>query len=111
MMASLPAAGLADYCAGKAAVSQLHACLRWALRALLPPLEAPYVATRIVCAVQTRQHELVLPWHLKWLSPLLELLPLRVRDAVLDLGGAQSAMTSFRGRGRGDWQGMAGGGT
>ena len=27
----------------------------------------------------------VLPWHLKWVSPLLELLPLGVRDAVLDL--------------------------
>lgn len=81
------------------------------LRALLPPLEASYVATRIVRAVQTRQHELVLPWHLKWLSPLLELLPLRVRDAVLDLGGAQTAMAAFRGRGQVDWQSMAGGGT
>ena len=35
----------------------------------------------------------------------------QVRDAVLDLGGAQSAMACFRGRGRGDWQGMAGGGS
>ena len=60
-------------------------------------------------AVQTRQHELVLPWHLKWLPPLLELVPLQVRDAVLDLGGAQTAMASFRGRGRADWQRMAGG--
>ena len=40
------------------------------------------MATRIVRAVQTRQHELVLPWHLKWVSPLLELLPLGVRDAT-----------------------------
>ena len=40
---------------------------------------------------------------------LLELLPLTVRDAVLDLGGAQTAMASFRGRGRADWQRMAGG--
>ena len=142
IMSSLPAAGMAEYCASKAAVSQLHACLRWelrgargirsllvrpyliatplfaggapikvrALRALLPPLEAPYVAARIVRAVQTRQHELVLPWHLKWLPPLLEFLPLTVRDAVLDLGGAQTAMASFRGRGRADWQRMAGGG-
>ena len=36
MMASLPAAGLADYCASKAAVSQLHACLRWELLLTLP---------------------------------------------------------------------------
>ena len=89
IMSSLPAAGMAEYCASKAAVSQLHACLRWelrgargircllvrpyliatplfaggapikvrALRALLPPLEAPYVAARIVLAVQTRQHD------------------------------------------------------
>ena len=32
----------------------------------------------------------------------------QVRDAVLELGGAQTAMTSFRGRGRADWQRMAG---
>ena len=35
--------------------------------------------------------------------------PNQVRDAVLDLGGAQTAMASFRGRGRADWQRMAGG--
>ena len=78
-----------------------------ALRALLPPMRASYAAARIVRAVQTRQHELVLPWHLKWLSPILELLPLRVRDAVLDLGGAQTGMAAFRGRGGLDWQKMA----
>ena len=31
-MADLPAARLSDYCAAKAAVSQLHECLRWELR-------------------------------------------------------------------------------
>ena len=32
LMAALPAARLGDYCASKAAVSQLHECLRWELQ-------------------------------------------------------------------------------
>ena len=32
LMADLPAARLSEYCAAKAAVSQLHECLRWELR-------------------------------------------------------------------------------
>ena len=32
LMAELPAAGLADYCASKAALWQLHECLRWEMR-------------------------------------------------------------------------------
>jgi all-trans-retinol dehydrogenase (NAD+) len=33
LMGELPAARLADYCAGKAALAQLHECLRWELKA------------------------------------------------------------------------------
>ena len=146
IMGSLPAAGLAEYCASKAAVGQLHACLRWELRRrrpaacggvrcllvrpymidtplfdggaplrlrwlrrLLPPLDAADVARCVVRAVQTRgQEELVLPWHVKWLPPLLELLPRPVRDAALDVAGAECAMDTFRGRGSTDWQSMGG---
>ena len=144
IMGSLPAAGLAEYCASKAAVGQLHACLRWELRRRrpaacggggvrcllvrpymidtplfdggaplrlrwlrrrLPPLEAVEVARRVVRAVQTRgQEELVLPWHVKWLPPLLELLPSPLRDAALDIAGAECAMDTFRGRGSTEWQ-------
>ncbi len=140
LMAALPAAGLAEYCASKAAVSQMHACLRWELRseprvrcllvrpylidtplfaggapmrwrwlrALLTPLDAADAAARIVRAVQTRQEELVLPWHLKWVPPILELLPLGLRDALLDVAGAASAMGGFRGRGAAQWEQMSG---
>ena len=34
LMAAIPAAGLADYCACKAAIAQLHECLRWELGSL-----------------------------------------------------------------------------
>ena len=56
----------------------------------------------------TRQEELVLPWHLKWVPPILELLPLGLRDALLDVAGAASAMGGFRGRGAAQWEQMSG---
>jgi len=34
IMADIPCARLSDYCASKAALSQLHACLRWELRSI-----------------------------------------------------------------------------
>lgn len=43
LMAELPAARLADYCASKAAASQIHECLRWELDATAP---APHLSTR-----------------------------------------------------------------
>ena len=44
------------------------------------------------------QEVLVMPWVLKWLPPLLGLLPLQIRDAALDVGGARCAMQDFVGR-------------
>ena len=140
LMAELPAAGLVDYCASKAAVRQLHECLRWEqpgrgdggdvggptgrsvhclhvqpymidtplfaggqpgrfrwVRALLPPLGAATVARRIADAVETRRDRIVIPYILKWLPPLLQLLPDVVRDVALDLAGAECAMNRFVG--------------
>jgi NAD(P)-dependent dehydrogenase (short-subunit alcohol dehydrogenase family) len=92
VMGELPGAQLADYCGAKAAVSQLHECLRvelrgavnllhvvpyaidtplfaggapWRygwMRALVPPLRPEAVARSVVLGVQTRQERLVLPW-------------------------------------------------
>ena len=59
-------------------------------------------------AADYRQEELVLPWHLKWVPPILELLPLGLRDALLDVAGAASAMGGFRGRGAAQWEQMSG---
>ena len=149
LMAELPAARLADYCASKAAVLLLHECLRWELRhpprsrerqghdggdsgdgaagrgvhclhvqshmidtplfaggkpgrfgwvrALLPPLQAATVAQRIVRAVETRRERIVVPYILKWLPPVLQLLPAVLRDLALDLAGAGCAMEGFVG--------------
>ncbi len=135
LMAGLPAARLADYCAAKAAVAQLHECLRWELRArraphgvrcllvqtylldtplfaggrpadglllgwLFPTLKAEVVAERVVDAVLRRRERLVLPSMGRCLAPLLQLLPLALRDVALEFAGARTAMDTFRGRGR-----------
>ena len=137
LMASVPCAGLADYCASKAAVCQLHECLRCEIRLraapprvhcllvlpylldtplfdggesmrwqwlqwLFPAIEPARVARRVVHAVRTRQQMLVLPWVFAWL-PLLLLLPLWLRDALLRLFTSHAAMENFRGRGRAEW--------
>ena len=156
LMAELPAARLADYCASKAAVLLMHECLRWELRGgggghartsggggagsgadgggnggvhclhvqshmidtplfaggvpgrfgwvrrLLPPLRAVTVARRVVDAIETRRTRVVVPYVLKWLPPLLQLLPAALRDLALDLAGAGCAMDGFVGGGARD---------
>ena len=151
LMADLPAARLADYSASKAAVAQLHECLRWELsaacrqasdgsttsescgrvtrpphllhvqpymidhadsplfaggaplkyawlRPLVPPLRARTVARRVLRAVEAGAPErMVLPYIFKWLAPTLSWLPTPLRDALLDLAGAECAMEAFVG--------------
>ena len=67
---------------------------------LFPTLKAEVVAERVVDAVLHRRERLVLPWMGRCLAPLLQLLPLALRDMALELAGARTAMDTFRGRGR-----------
>jgi len=67
------------------------------VRALLPPLQAATVARRILRAVETRRERIVVPYVLKWLPPVLQLLPAVLRDLALDLAGAGCAMEGFVG--------------
>lgn len=139
VMAAMPSVRLADYCASKAAVAQLHECLRCELRAtaklhsvhclhvqpyaidtplfegaallgrgrrwqrysllrwVLPPLDARWVAGRVVRAVQTRRVRIVLPRLLFWITAALPLLPVSLRDLVLDVAGSRG-MDDFHGR-------------
>lgn len=127
LMGEMPAARLADYCASKASTKLLHECLRWELhgrvhclhvqphlidtplftggvpgrfgwvRALLPALRAATVAKRIVGAIESRRTAIVVPYVLKWLPPLLKLLPTPLRDLALHLAGAACAMDGFVG--------------
>ena len=64
-----------------------------------PPAHAD-AAPGVVDAVLHRRERLVLPWMGRCLAPLLQLLPLALRDMALELAGARTAMDTFRGRGR-----------
>ena len=69
---------------------------RGALAARAFPLRATTVASRVVRAVETRRERIVVPYALKWLPPLLPLLPSALRDVALDLAGS-CAMDAFEG--------------
>ena len=76
--------------------------LPW-LRPLVPPLRAATVARRVASAVEGAGgalgiERLVLPYHFKWLPPVLMWLPTFARDLLLDLAGAGCAMDGFVGR-------------
>ena len=50
-------------------------------------------------ALRDQQREaIVVPYVLKWLPPLLGLVPAALRDLALDLAGAGCAMDGFAGR-------------
>jgi len=68
------------------------------LRKLLPALEPIPTAQAVVLAVRTRREWLTLPWVIKFVPPLLSLMPPALRDLALEIGGARVGMAGFRGR-------------
>ena len=119
-------ARLADYCASKFAAIGFHESMRQEFRqrapgiattlicpyyintgmfagvrtrfsSLLPIMEEPDAANRIVKAIARRRGRLFMP-PLVYTVPLLRALPTRLFDAVADFFGIQASMDHFRGR-------------
>ena len=75
LMAELPAARLADYCASKAALKQLHECLRWELHCLGERARHVRVCHVQPYLIETPLFEGGTPLKYAWMRPLVP--PLR----------------------------------
>jgi short-subunit dehydrogenase len=67
-------------------------------RALFPMLRASDVAARVLEAVRSREHVVVLPWTLTLAPPLLRLLPVPLQRWAIALAGGTTGMDTWRGR-------------
>ena len=65
---------------------------------LLPILKEDQVVERIVRAVETNQGRVVMPWAVRVVPVLREVLPLRVFDKLMDFLGVNDAMSKYTGR-------------
>jgi len=75
-----------------------HVALEW----LVPKLKPSYVAQRIVQAVKYEEEEILIPTLVSILKPMLYLIPRSVKDFLLLMFGATTAMNTYKGRGI-DW--------
>jgi len=65
---------------------------------LLPILKEDQVAKGIVRAIQTNQQRVLMPWAVRALPVLREVLPLPMFDKLMDVLGVNDAMSKFTGR-------------
>ena len=65
---------------------------------LFPKLRAEDVAREIIRGLKTRRDVMFLPWYFRVVPPLLQLLPVALRDFVQEVAGARDGMAGFVGK-------------